>query len=114
MTDDGRRSVNWLGTARWQKLRMKVLRRDAIDITDKAHLFPGHILFDGEPLLWPVCQQTGVLLTGKDPAPNSPVCDHVVPHRGDPVKFWDEGNLQTVSKEWHDKEKQSREKQGLA
>jgi 5-methylcytosine-specific restriction enzyme A len=30
------------------------------------------------------------------------VVDHVVPHRGDPVLFWDEGNWQGLCKPCHD------------
>ncbi len=78
----------WYKTARWQKLRAKVLNRDLY-----------------------TCQRTGVLLTGKHPAPNSPVVDHIKPHRGDPVLFWDEKNLHAVSKAFHDSQKQ-REEQG--
>lgn len=83
--------AEWYRTARWQKLAARVRKRD--DYT---------------------CQQTGVLCLGKHPAPDSPVVDHIRPHRGDPVLFWDETNLQTVSKAWHDSEKQRREKRGLA
>lgn len=89
-TDDGRRSEGPINTSRWQRLRLKILKRDRF-----------------------VCQQTGVLLVGKYPAPNSPVVDHIRPHRGDMLLFWDEGNLQSVSKEWHDRTKQSLEKRGL-
>lgn len=76
-------------TYRWQKLRQKILNRDG----------------------WR-CQQTGVLVIGKYPKPNSPVVDHIRPHRGDEALFWDEENLQTVSKEYHDKEKQKLEHSG--
>ena len=31
------------------------------------------------------------------------VVDHVVPHRGDPVLFWDEGNWQPLCKPCHDR-----------
>lgn len=79
----------WYKTARWQKLRQRVLKRDGY-----------------------VCQQTGVMLVGKHPAPNSPVADHIAPHRGNPDLFWNEDNLQTVSKGWHDQEKQRIEKSG--
>jgi len=72
---------------RWRDLRLKILERD---------------LF--------TCRQTGVLLSGKHPAPNSPVVDHIKPHRGDIALFWDENNLQSVSKAWHDSIKQAREK----
>ena len=86
-----RRSRDWLNTARWQRLRLRILDRD------------GH-----------VCRQTGVALIGAYPAPNSPVVDHIVPHRGDEALFWDEANLQAVSKAWHDREKQRLERAGLA
>ena len=48
------------------------------------------------------CTQTGVMLIGKPPADNSPVVDHITPHRGDEALFWDANNLQSVSKRWHD------------
>lgn len=79
----------WYKTARWQKLRLDVLSRDG----------------------W-TCQKTGVALVGKYPAPNSPVVDHIIPHRGDPDLFWDQANLQAVSKQYHDSEKQRLEKSG--
>lgn len=89
--DTFRRSVGWYHTARWRKLRAQVLRRDGY-----------------------VCQATGVALVGRYPAENSPVVDHVRPHRGDPERFWDPDNLRAVAKGWHDREKQSQEKRGLA
>lgn len=81
----------WYKTARWQKLRRQILKRDGY-----------------------TCQQTGVALIGKYPAGNSPVVDHKKPHRGNEALFWDEENLEAVSKEYHDKEKQSLERRGLA
>lgn len=86
----------WYKTARWQKLRLVILMRDS----------------------WK-CQKTGVLLIGKHrnkdgkPDPNSPVIDHIKPHRGNPELFWDESNLQAVSKEYHDSEKQRLEQESL-
>ena len=77
----------WYKTARWQRLREAVLLRDSY-----------------------TCQATGVLLSGKHPAPNSPVVDHREPHRGDPALFWNEDNLWSVSKVWHDAEKQRQER----
>lgn len=86
-----RRSEGPNNTARWQRLRLKVLARDG----------------------WQ-CQETGVMLVGGKHAPNSAVVDHIIPHRGDLALFWDESNLHAVSKTWHDKHKQSLEKRGLA
>lgn len=77
----------WYRSARWRALRLEVLRRAG----------------------WQ-CEQTGVMLVGKHPAPNSPVIDHIKPHRGDPERFWDSDNLQAVAKEWHDGEKQRQER----
>lgn len=57
------------------------------------------------------CEQTGVILRG-DPKKgdwNSPVLDHIKPHRGDPALFWDRANLQLVSKQWHDTVKKRQE-----
>lgn len=80
---------SFYNTARWKRLRLEVLKRDGF-----------------------ICQQTGVRLTGRAPAPNSPIVDHKTPHRGDPTLFFDPENLQSVSKAWHDSEKQRQEKQG--
>lgn len=70
---------SWYKTSRWQQVRERVLIRDAY-----------------------VCQKTGVLLIGKHPAPDSAVAHHKTPHRGDPVLFWDEANIEAVAKSWHD------------
>lgn len=81
----------WYYTKEWRDLRLEVL-------SDAG---------------W-VCEQTGVLLSGKPHAPNSPVIDHITPHRGVRSLFFDRSNLQAVSKNWHDSEKQRLEKSGLA
>ncbi len=80
---------SWYKTARWQKLRQEVIVRDLY-----------------------TCKKTGVLLTGKHPAPNSPVVDHVKAHKGDERLFWDADNLMTVSKAYHDSVKQAEERRG--
>lgn len=80
---DEREWRQWYKTARWQKLKQRVHVRDGF-----------------------VCQVTGVICIGKHPAPNSPVADHKVEHRGNPDLFWDEKNIRTVSKEFHDRERQ--------
>lgn len=80
----------WYKTARWQKLRLRVIERDGR-----------------------ICAATGALLSGKHPAANSPVVDHIEAHRGDAALFWDESNLQVVSKAYHDGEKQRQERFGL-
>lgn len=79
---------SWYKSARWQALRLEVLARDLY-----------------------TCRQTGVVLTGKSPAPNSPVVDHVIPHKGDERLFWDPNNLQAVSKAYHDSDKRKMEMQ---
>lgn len=83
-------NVNWRGlykTERWRKLRQQILLRDNY-----------------------TCRQTKVLCIGRYPAPNSPVVDHIEQHHGDERLFWDESNLQTVSKAFHDSEKQKQER----
>lgn len=37
-------------------------------------------------------------------------CDHIVPHRGDPQKFFDPDNLQTLCASCHNSIKQKMEK----
>lgn len=78
-------------TRRWRDLRLEILARDG----------------------WR-CQQTGEMLTGTAPAPNSPVVDHIAPHRGNLALFWDPENLQSVTKAWHDSEKQKIEKAAVS
>lgn len=80
----------WYKTARWAALKLRVHARDQY-----------------------VCQKTGVLCIGVHPAPNSPVAHHDDPHRGNEEKFWDEANIVTVSKEWHDSEAQKAEQVSL-
>ena len=77
----------WYKTERWRRLRHEILLRDTYR-----------------------CQHTGVLCIGKYPADNSPVVDHIRPHRGDEALFWDASNLQTVSKAYHDSVKQKQER----
>ena len=40
------------------------------------------------------------------------VVDHIDPHKGDERKFWNARNLQSMTKQCHDKFKQSQEKGG--
>lgn len=80
----------WYKTARWQKLKLLVHERDAY-----------------------VCQRTGVICDGAYPADDSPVADHKTAHRGDPLLFWDPDNIETVTKGYHDAEKQRLEQTTL-
>lgn len=80
---------SWYKSKRWELLRQQVLVRDLY-----------------------TCQRTGVLLTGKAPAPDSPVVHHKVPHKGDERLFFDINNLELVSKQWHDSEAQAMERSG--
>lgn len=65
---------------RWKRLRLECFLRDAY-----------------------TCQRSGVICGGKYPAPDSPVANHKVPHRGNPALFFDLANLETVSKAVHDR-----------
>lgn len=85
--DDDRDWRAWYKSARWRLLRREALVKAGFR-----------------------CCKTGVPLIGKAPASDSPVVDHIRPHRGDPDLFWDPGNLQAVSKAWHDSIKQAQER----
>jgi 5-methylcytosine-specific restriction endonuclease McrA len=76
----------WYNTARWRALRLKVFLRDLFTCKRCGHV-------EGD---------TSLL-----------VCDHVIPHRGDEAKFWDEANLQTLCKDCHDRVKQREEQASL-
>ncbi len=79
---------SWYKTSRWQKLRMKVLKRDRF-----------------------TCKMEGC---GKVEGDTSQlVADHKTPHHGDEALFWDENNLQCLCKPCHDRLKQSQERRGL-
>lgn len=77
----------WYYTAAWQKLRQEVWKRDKY-----------------------TCSRSGVLCIGKYPAGNSPVANHITPHKGDPELFWDINNIETVAKSVHDSLIQSEER----
>lgn len=62
-------------TARWQKLRKRVL---------------------SEHPLCAECERQGRI------APAT-VTDHIIPHKGNLELFWDEGNLQSLCKSCHDR-----------
>jgi len=83
----------WYKTARWQKLRAKVIRRDIERNLGR-------------------CAQSGVMLTLEKNKPNSAVVDHIKAPKGNEALFWDEANLQTVTKAWHDSVKQRQERGG--
>ena len=74
---------------RWQALRLVVLARDHY-----------------------TCRHCRRVCPGKSPAPDSPVVDHVRPHRGDDRLFWAETNLQVLCKSpCHDQHKQALEQE---
>lgn len=73
----------------WRSLRQEVLLRDGY-----------------------TCRHCQRVCVGKSPAANSPVVDHIRPHRGDDRLFWDKGNLQTLCKSpCHDQHKQRLEQE---
>lgn len=73
----------WYKTARWQRLRWAVLLRD---------------LF--------TCQRCKRLEVDTSQL----VGDHIAPHRGDEVLFWDADNVQCLCKTCHDSDKQREER----
>jgi 5-methylcytosine-specific restriction enzyme A len=58
------------------------------------------------------CKRTGEVLAGKHPAPNSPVANHIKPHRGDLALFFNLDNLECIAKAVHDSLVQREEKLG--
>ena len=80
----------WYKTARWQRIRERVFVRDGF-----------------------TCQRSGALCGGRGNDPDAPVANHKRPHRGDPALFWDEANIETVTKAVHDSLIQSEERRGL-
>jgi 5-methylcytosine-specific restriction enzyme A len=57
------------------------------------------------------CRMCQTMLVGQSPAPNSPVVDHITPHKGNLALFWAEDNLQALCKGCHDTEKQRIDRQ---
>ncbi len=77
----------WYSTAKWQKLRLSILKRDAF-----------------------TCQMKGCGRVEIDTA--LLVADHKVAHRGDPDLFWDAANLECLCQRCHNVIKQSIERGG--
>lgn len=96
--DDQQPWRRWYKTAKWRALKERVHVRDR------------HI-----------CRVTGVRCVGKHPAPDSPVADHIVSPgevwlmTGSIAEtervFWDEANVRTVSKAYHDGARQREQKE---
>lgn len=78
----------WYKLARWRALRLRIFLRDLY-----------------------TCQRKGCGRAEHNTA--LLVCDHIKPHRGNEALFWDEGNLQTLCKACHDKDKQREEQASL-
>ena len=80
--DQVREDRRWYKTARWQRLRWSVL---------VAAIF--------------TCRMCGRI----EADTSRLVADHVVPHRGSEVLFWDGGNLQCLCEGCHSRAKQREE-----
>ena len=93
------RSNRPINTAAWQRARAAFIKQKWDEAIERGDVLR--------------CCKTDVPLIGKHPAPDSPVVDHIKADRGDLKLFWDRTNWQVVSKAWHDKVKQSREKRGI-
>lgn len=90
------------GTAQWQRVRWHVLVRD--DFTCRMCGWE-HELAQSCRALKAIDRPD--LIKGRAP---ELVADHIIPHRGDEAKFWDEGNLQCLCKTCHDRDKQRAER----
>jgi 5-methylcytosine-specific restriction endonuclease McrA len=73
----------WYGTARWKAIAKQQL--------------------DEEPLCR-MCKAKGKLTAAT-------TCDHVIRHKGNPVLFWNTGNLQSLCTPCHSREKQRQEQE---
>lgn len=76
----------WYNLARWRELRLHIFQRDGY-----------------------TCKECGALVGDTARL----VCDHVKPHRGSALLFWDPSNLQTLCKPCHDVVKQREEQASL-
>lgn len=79
----------WYGTAEWQRLRLEAFERDGY-----------------------ICQRSGEMCIkgGTGQEPNAPVCNHIIPHKGNRELFFNLDNLECVSKRVHDSLIQAEEK----
>lgn len=77
----------WYGLERWQRLRMQVLTES---------------LF--------TCAMCGRL----EGDTSQLVADHIIPHRGDPARFWDRTNIQCICAHCHNSVKQREERHSPA
>lgn len=82
-TDKRRTAARGYGS-RWQRARLRFLREH------------------------PLCE----MCEAKGRVTAAAVVDHRIPHRGDPVLFWDESNWSALCKPHHDSDKQMAEKSG--
>lgn len=78
---------NLYSTARWRRLRLRVLARDGC-----------------------TCQMCGCLTTAGRSGPKAAEIDHKIPHKGDADRFFDEQGLQTLCKTCHSTAKQREER----
>lgn len=58
------------------------------------------------------CAMCGTLCIGPHGKPDSPVVDHIKPHKGDEALFFDPDNLQLLCKRCHDGTKAREESRG--
>lgn len=87
----------------WQKARAEYLREHPYCV---FCLRDAGITATTVPEIILACARRGI------PAPLAQVVDHRIPHRGDPVLFWDRKLWQGLCKPHHDGEKQQIEKGG--
>ncbi len=78
--------MNLYKTAQWQRMRLDQLKANPLCQCPHHH--------------------------GMDASALGEVVDHIKPHRGNRHLFFDRRNLQTLTKQCHDKYKQSEEKGG--
>ena len=71
----------WYGTTRWKALAQRQLAMHPLCV---------------------MCEQEGKVVPAR-------ICDHIQPHRGDEILFWNPQNLQSLCRRHHDVDKQRTE-----
>ena len=86
MTQDSKFDYSYMYDGRWKKIRHVHLKRNPLCV---------------------YCLQLGKVTAAG-------VVDHIIPHKGDKVLFYDRHNLQSLCKQCHDGVKQVQENKGYA
>ena len=79
----------------WQKLANAIVEQAVEDYRKAQARIKANPMIADHPLC-AKCRENGKLTPAT-------VVDHIIPHRGDPVLFWDRSNWQPLCKDCHDR-----------